>query len=67
MPLVQIKGLRYHKLDVHDDSADTHSCMRIAWKADISYLIKEALQKYLGPTSDMPYGQSSMLQPKKGG
>jgi acyl transferase domain-containing protein/NADPH:quinone reductase-like Zn-dependent oxidoreductase/aryl carrier-like protein len=66
MPLVQIKGLRYHKLDAHDDFADTHSCMRLAWKPDISYLTEEALQKYLGPTSDMSYGQSSLLQPKKG-
>jgi acyl transferase domain-containing protein/NADPH:quinone reductase-like Zn-dependent oxidoreductase len=46
LQLVQIKGLRYHKLDAHDDSADTHSYMRLAWKPDIAYLEGEALQRY---------------------
>ncbi|KAL5456401.1 hypothetical protein PMIN06_003908 [Paraphaeosphaeria minitans] len=46
LPLVQIKGLRYHKLDAHDDSADTHSFMRVDWKPDVAYLEGEALQRY---------------------
>lgn len=46
LPLVHIKGLRYHKLDAHDDSADTHAFMRVAWKPDVAYLQGEALQRY---------------------
>lgn len=46
LPLVQIKGLRYHKLYAHDDAADTHSFMRLAWKPDVAYLEGEALQRH---------------------
>lgn len=65
MPLVQIKGLRYHKLDAHDDPADTHSYMRLAWKPDISYLTGEALQRYFRPASANSGTQSSLPQPGK--
>lgn len=63
LPLVKIKGLRYHKLDAHDDSADTHSYMRLAWKPDISSMTEDALRKYFGPVQGV---SADLLQPKEG-
>ncbi|KAL5372036.1 hypothetical protein DPSP01_013809 [Paraphaeosphaeria sporulosa] len=61
LPLVQIKGLRYHKLDAHDDSADTHSFMRVAWKPDIAYMEGEALQRYFRSGDGKPKSVLELL------
>jgi hypothetical protein len=54
LPFAQIKGLRHHKLDAHDDSADTQSFMRLSWTPDIAYLKGEALQRYFRSDDRQP-------------
>lgn len=44
--LLQLTGLRYHKLDTGKSTRDGHTFMRSIWKPDITFLSQESIAKF---------------------
>jgi hypothetical protein len=53
--LLQISGLRYHKLDIRESPHAAHTYTRVAWQPDITYLSQDQLLKL---TSEEPFNNS---------